>query len=128
LVAAHITVSWEDALKQFTSLTVSRSWGHISTTFPDVGDAPQSAQKGLLSLVFDRGTAMEGGRRKEMRSIMNLVADERWVDMPTKFRKMRRLWPNTPSLLKRRGAEARHIQTACPDHRNHRFKEGRTSF
>src|SRR5512147_3219493 len=42
-------------------------------TFPGITELPLDAQGALVSLVFNRGTSMEGDRRAEMRAIRDAV-------------------------------------------------------
>ena len=101
----HITIAWEDALKQFTTYTVPRYWQMTCTAFPGIEQAPQGVQEALLSLVFNRGSGMDGDRRLEMREIRALVAAGAWGDIAAKIRDIKRLWPNTRGLVRRREAE-----------------------
>ena len=111
-VVAHIVIPWQHALAQFTVFTVPRYWSRTSSAFPGIDRAPQSVQETLLSLVFNRGTSMEGDRRREMRAIRDLVAASSWEQIPSMLRAMKRLWPDTPGLVTRREDEAQYIESA----------------
>jgi GH24 family phage-related lysozyme (muramidase) len=66
----------------------------------------------LVSLVYNRGTAMadsprKPGDRKEMREIRDAVAAGRLASIPAALRAMKRLWPEGSGLRDRREREAK---------------------
>ncbi|MCE5242486.1 MAG: hypothetical protein ABFD98_15705 [Syntrophobacteraceae bacterium] len=105
-----INVGWEAALMHFQAYSVPRFMTLVEKAFPGICAAPACVREGLLSLVFNRGTSMRGGRRREMREILYMVASGKFAEIPGKIREMKRLWPDSPGLQKRREAEARHIE------------------
>ncbi len=108
----RIEISWDAALAQFLNYTVPRYNTLAEHAFPFLDVAPQAVQESLLSLVFNRGTSMDGDRRKEMRAIRGLVKIGKWDGISGQLRQMKRLWPNTRGLRDRREAEALHIENA----------------
>jgi hypothetical protein len=48
-------------------------------------------QGGLVSLVFNRGTSMEGHRRREMRAIRDLVPKKDVKEIADQIRQMKRI-------------------------------------
>ena len=58
----------------FVARTVPKQVGLTGRAFPGVTKLPPEAQGALVSLVFNRGTSMEGDRRREMRGIRDAVA------------------------------------------------------
>lgn len=105
-----VSIPWETALEQFLAHSVPRYWSMTEAAFPGIEAAPRCVREGLLSLVFNRGTSMADDRRREMRTIRDLVAEERWPEIPDQVRKMKRLWPDTEGLRTRREAEAGYIE------------------
>lgn len=76
--------------------------------FPGVEQLPAGAQTALISLVYNRGTSMEGERRREMRAIQAAVPRRDLKEIANQLRKMKRLWigKGLDGLLRRREAEA----------------------
>jgi hypothetical protein len=98
-----------DAAKQvFYISTLPRYAKNTLQVYPDVVNLPADAQTMLLSLVFNRGTAMDGDRRREMKAIKPLV------ELGDLQGAMKRLWNirDLPGLHKRRDKEAELIENA----------------
>ena len=81
--------------------------------FPGIDDLPADAQGALVSLVYNRGTSMDGGRRLEMRNIRDAVARGDLQEIANQLRAMKRLWEGKgmDGLLKRRDAEAALVES-----------------
>ena len=62
----------------------------------------------LVSLTYNRGPSFSkpGDRYAEMRAVKAHMKSRRFDRIPAEFRSMKRLWPNSPGLRKRREAEA----------------------
>jgi hypothetical protein len=61
----------------------------------------------LVSLVFNRGSGLDGDRRREMKNIQNELAVGNLDEVPTEFESMTRLWsPTEQGLIDRRRREA----------------------
>jgi len=81
--------------------------------FPGITVLPPDAQGALVSLVFNRGTSMEGDRRSEMRAIRDAVAKGDLQEIAKQLRSMKRLWANKglDGLLVRREEEAKLVES-----------------
>jgi GH24 family phage-related lysozyme (muramidase) len=81
--------------------------------FPGITEIPPDAQGALVSLVFNRGTSMEGDRRSEMRAIRDAVARGDLQEIADQLRSMKRLWVNKglDGLLRRRDEEAQLVES-----------------
>ena len=64
-----ITISWELSVKVFMNKTVKKFYDITRNTFPNFDKLPEDAKGGLVSLVFNRGAALEGDRRREIKQI-----------------------------------------------------------
>ena len=80
---------------------------------------PGVVQGALLSLVFNRGTSLEGGRREEMRRIRDLLASnspkrETLEAVAAQLRQMKSIWAGKglDGLVIRREKEARWVESA----------------
>ena len=114
-----ITIPWELALKVFNNKTVSKFYNLTRQTFPNFDNLPEDAKGGLVSLVFNRGNALEGDRRREMKLIrdgMKLVStyDQKALTfIANQIRNMKRIWIGgsiEKGMSRRRDAEAKIIE------------------
>lgn len=81
--------------------------------FPGITELPADAQGALVSLVFNRGTSMEGDRRSEMRAIRDAVTRRDLQEISDQLRSMKRLWVDKglDGLLQRRDEEAELVES-----------------
>ena len=119
-----IVVSWDDAAIVFDEQTLPQEIRSTLRTYPGSADKlPPDAFGALVSLIFNRGTSLDGERRREMRAIKTII-DEAPTPGTTmtlnriaaQFRSMKRLWPNTSSdqdLYDRREDEAVLVERAA---------------
>ena len=114
-----ITIPWELALKVFNNKTVTKFYNLTRQTFPNFDNLPEDAKGGLVSLVFNRGAALEGDRRREMKLIrdgMKLVSvyDQKALTfIANQIRNMKRIWIGgsiEKGMSRRRDAEAKLIE------------------
>jgi hypothetical protein len=114
-----ITIPWELALKVFNNKTVTKFYNLTKQTFPNFDNLPEDAKGGLVSLVFNRGNALEGDRRREMKLIrdgMKLVStyDQKALTfIANQIRNMKRIWIGgsiEKGMSRRRDAEAKLIE------------------
>lgn len=106
-----ITFEWDEALNVFKKFTLPKFSTLTTRTFPGVDELHENAQAALLSLVFNRGGSLMGSRRAEMKKIRDLVPLKDYKGIATQVRAMKRLWPNTRGLLRRRDREAQLIES-----------------
>ena len=114
-----IVIPWELALKVFMNKTVSKFYNLSRDTFPNFDKLPEDAKGGLVSLVFNRGAALEGDRRREMKAIRDIMARSQNFDQKTlsqiadQIRKMKRILMGgsiEKGMSRRRDAEAKLIE------------------
>lgn len=103
---ADITIDWHLAQSVLRTFDIPRYAGITRGAFPVQGLNPDQFGA-LVSLVFNRGTRLTGDRREEMAGIHAALAAGRPGEVPALIRAMKRLWPETPSLQRRREDEAR---------------------
>lgn len=106
---SKVTVSWQDASKQFDAY-LPYAAGQTESTFRNCGLLTDDSFGALVSLIYNRGASLSptSARRKEMREIGKLMTDKTFTDIPAKIRDMKRLWPkdNERGLILRRETEA----------------------
>lgn len=116
-----IVIPWELSLKVFMSKTVKKFYDLTQKTFPNFDKLPEDAKGGLVSLVFNRGSSLEGDRRREMKNIKDIMLNTDIFDVKTlsqiadQIRKMKRIWLGgsiEKGMSRRRDAEAKIIEEA----------------
>jgi len=107
-----ITIPWHAAWTAFIRRTLPQEITNTRTVFTGPVRLPPLCFGVLVSLVYNRGTAMgdppdHPGVRKEMRDIRDAVATGHVARIPAALRAMKRLWPEGNGLRDRREREAR---------------------
>jgi len=112
---AGITVSWDQAKEIFETLTWPKFAKLTEKAFPGVEELCDNAYGALVSLVFNRGSAMQGDSRLEMRNIRALVPKRDYKRIAEEFRKMKRIWrgKGLDGLIERREAEAKLVESCA---------------
>ena len=87
-----IIVTWDQALEIFDNLTWPKFARLAERAFPGLDQLCDDAYGAIVSLVFNRGTAMQGDSRLEMRNIRDLVTKKDYKGIANQFRKMKRIW------------------------------------
>ena len=114
-----ITIPWELSLQVFNNKTVAKFWNLTRDTFPNFDKMPEDAKGGLVSLVFNRGSALEGDRRREMKLIRDGMRITNTFDqkalsfIANQIRNMKRIWAGgsiEKGMNRRRDAEAKLIE------------------
>jgi hypothetical protein len=114
-----IVIPWELSLQVFNNKTVTKFWNLTKDTFPNFDKMPEDAKGGLVSLVFNRGNALEGDRRREMKLIRDGMAitpifDQKALSfIANQIRNMKRIWAGgsiEKGMNRRRDAEAKLIE------------------
>ena len=108
-----IKIKRKDAETVFLERNIPLYALRTEMTFPGITELPPDAQGALVSLVFNRGTSMEGDRRSEMRAIRTAVAKGNLQEIAKQLRSMKRLWANKglDGLLRRRDEEAKLVES-----------------
>jgi hypothetical protein len=107
-----IVVPWSFAVSVFNESTVPRFYRQLLSVYPEADRLPPDAAAALLSLVFNRGTALKGDRRTEMVEIQAALKGGNLGEIPDLLRSMKRLWPETAGLRIRRDDEAALFEKA----------------
>jgi len=110
---ANITITWDQAIKIFDNVTWSKYARLAERAFPGLDQLCDNAYGAIVSLVFNRGTSMNGDSRLEMRNIRVLVPKKDYKGIAEEFRKMKRVWEGKglDGLIARREAEAKLVET-----------------
>jgi hypothetical protein len=108
-----ILIKWDDAEQVFNDITINKFILLTKRAYPHFDELHADAQAVLVSISFNRGTSMVGDRRRELRSIKDLVPQKDYKGMAAQIRAMKRLWvgQGVDGLLRRREAEARMMES-----------------
>ena len=108
-----IEIKRADAEQVFKERTLPLYSQKTEDAFPGLDQLPANVQGALVSLVFNRGTKMDGDSRREMRAVQEAVAAGDLQEIANQIRAMKRLWvgKNLDGLLKRRDAEADLVES-----------------
>lgn len=108
-----IKIKDADAEQVFLERSVPKYQALTRQAFPGVDNLPADAQGALFSLVYNRGTSMNGDSRTEMRAIRDAVPNGDLKEIANQLRAMKRLWvgKGLDGLLKRRDAEADLVES-----------------
>jgi peptidoglycan hydrolase-like protein with peptidoglycan-binding domain len=105
---ASVVVSLEAAMSVFARRSLPEYLARTRSIYPQVDTLTPSRTTALVSLVYNRGTDLNGDRRTEMRAIQNLLAAGRFDEVSDQFESMTRLWDpeKAAGLIARRRDEA----------------------
>ncbi len=107
----HVETPLALAEDVFAASTVPRYWQATARAFPGIEGLGPCAQGALFSLVYNRGAAMAGAKRVEMREIRDRCVPRRDHQcIADQIRRMERHWFGTTieaGMSRRRQAEAR---------------------
>jgi len=103
-----IEIPWESALKVFKESTLPRFVNETLKAFPGANELHPDAFGALVSLVFNRGAAVTGKNREEMKNIRGLIASKDYAAIAKEITSMKRIWvgKGLDGLLRRRDEEA----------------------
>ncbi len=111
---ATVRIAWVSAWFVFTRRSLPAYVGQTRGAFPGFDALPLLSRGALVSLAYNRGTAMDDSSpddpRREMRQIRDAVAAGRPDQVPAALLAMQRLWPTLRGLRDRRAREAALFQ------------------
>lgn len=107
-----VDIPWETALAVHEEKVVPRWESTLQKALPNTSRLTPDCFGALLSLTFNRGPSFStpGDRYREMRAIKKHMENEDFRSIPAELRAMKRLWPNSSGLRKRRDTEARMFE------------------
>jgi hypothetical protein len=108
----HLTIPWVAAEAVFTDVTLPTWYLRMLRIYPQAVELPGDCVAALVSLVFNRGPSLTGDRRTEMREIQAALKTGELTKIPLQLRAMKRLWPNSKGLRRRRDEEADLFEAA----------------
>jgi GH24 family phage-related lysozyme (muramidase) len=109
-----ITVAWQTATDVFDNVDVAREFANAKRAVPGFEKLRPNAQAAWISLGFNRGWAMSGPNRVEMREMRDLTPKRDYEGIAFQLRKMVHIWRGTSierGMTRRRIAEAKLMET-----------------
>lgn len=109
-----VLVSWPLAYQVFDLNQLPREYIKTARAFPGLPRLTLNAQSALVSLVYNRGTSMQGPSRSEMRAIRDLVPAHDYSGIADKLVAMDRIWRGSSiadGMTARRAGEAQLVLT-----------------
>ena len=115
---AGVEIPYRDAWTVFIDQTLPDYYQRTLDTYESLEQLSPLCRAVLVSLVFNRGTGLEGDRRREMKAIRRLLGEAAAVlpdreqakqiltGVEDQILSMRRLWEPDSALVRRRQAEA----------------------
>lgn len=110
----QVLVPFPSAREVFYIHTLPRYASDTRGIYPGIQNLPADAQGAILSLVYNRGTKLDGDKRREMKAICDLVKSKNLGGIADQFLAMKRLWDKDklPGLHARRDDEAKLVRNA----------------
>jgi hypothetical protein len=87
-----VDVPLPGAVTVFLKRMVPRHAGNARSIYPTLDALPPARRTALISLVFNRGTDLEGDRRREMKRIRDLLAAGDTEAVAEQLEAMTRIW------------------------------------
>lgn len=103
-MAAMISIPYQAAYNVFIKVSLPRYAKAALRIYPGLDELTPDAIGAIVSLVYNRGTSLEGTRRIEMKAIVPLVAAKDYTGIAYQVDKSKKLWNN--GLVQRREREA----------------------
>ena len=107
-----VDVPIEPALQVFYNTTIHQYSKEALRIYPDLFKLHPVEQSTIVGLVYNRGADLKGDRRREMRDLIIAIKNDDDNEMADLIRAMKRLWPDTLGLRRRRDLEAALIELA----------------
>ena len=110
----NIRIPYNIAYDVFVKCMVPRYYKLALTIYPGMNELNEDTQGALVSMVFNRGSSLNGDSRKEMRAIVELVKKKDYEAIAEEIEKSKRLWEHRglDGLVIRREAEADIIRNS----------------
>lgn len=90
----------------FVKNALPRSVRQTESCYGSLSELPPLCRGALVSLVYNRGTKLTGDSRREMKAIRDHLAAGQLDRVAAEIESMKRLWPGSEGLRKRRDKEA----------------------
>lgn len=107
-MANQVSIPYTSAYNVFIKASLPLYAKRALKIYPGLDELTPDAAGAIVSMVYNRGTALEGGRRLEMKAIVPLIASKDYAGIAFQIDKSKRLWAN--GLVQRREQEAAMVK------------------
>jgi len=109
-----VSIPYETAVRVFLGKSLPRFARSALKIYPGLDQLEPDAVGAIISMVYNRGSSLEGERRKEMKAIVPLVANKDYSGIAAQIEASKRLWIGsaTPGVVARREKEAALVRGA----------------
>lgn len=109
-LAANINIPFESAYNVFVNRSLAAYGRKALQIYPGLDELTPDAIGAIVSLIYNRGSSLEGDRRKEMKAIKPLIQAKDYTGIAEQIDAMKRLWAN--GLVQRREKEAAMVKNS----------------
>lgn len=120
-MATGVFIPFMAAYNVFLKTSLAAAGRRALSIYPGLDKLTPDAIGAIVSLVFNRGSSLEGDRRVEMKNIVPLVANKDYEGIAKEIEGMKRLWTN--GLVERRQQEADLVRGSLRQYANEELIE-----
>jgi hypothetical protein len=115
-LAKQVAIPFCAANNVFISKTLPKYGKSALRVYPGLDQLTPDAAGAIVSMVYNRGSSLDGPRRVEMKAIVPLVAAKDYAGIAEQIDKSKRLWNN--GLVQRREKEAAMVRNSVRQYAN----------
>jgi len=110
----NVIIPYNIAYDVFVKKSIPKYYAMTKRIYPQLDTLNEDTRGALVSMVYNRGSKIEGDSRKEMKAIVELVAKQDYEGIAEQIEKSKRLWEGKglDGLVIRRESEADLIRSS----------------
>ncbi len=110
----NVIIPYNIAYDVFVKKSIPKYYAMTKRIYPQLDTLNEDTRGALVSMVYNRGSKIEGDSRKEMKAIVELVAKQDYEGIAEQIEKSKRLWEGRglDGLVIRRESEADLIRSS----------------
>ena len=110
----NVIIPYNIAYDVFVKKSIPKYYAMTKRIYPQLDTLNEDTRGALVSMVYNRGSKIEGESRKEMKAIVELVAKQDYEGIAEQIEKSKRLWEGRglDGLVIRRESEADLIRSS----------------
>jgi GH24 family phage-related lysozyme (muramidase) len=110
----NVVIPYNIAYDVFVKKSIPKYYAMTKRIYPQLDTLNEDTRGALVSMVYNRGSKIEGDSRKEMKAIVELVAKQDYEGIAEQIEKSKRLWEGKglDGLVIRRESEADLIRSS----------------
>lgn len=110
----NVVIPYNMAYDVFVKKSIPKYYALTKKIYPELDTLNEDTRGALVSMVYNRGSKLDGDSRKEMKAIVELVAKQDYEGIAEQIERSKRLWENKgmDGLVIRRENEADLIRSS----------------